>query len=260
MELALHVLMLLCASSGHSNMPHFSQFVSSYPKGTGASPSSLMTTVAGGSYSSFPESSSSHSTSPSSRASFDPQAALDTLLACRRVSKRWCRLASDNGVWKVLFEARWGVDLKKGGIAGAKRAVEELGMSWIILDLEENGFSGMYERAMPVVSAPLRVDWRILYRDRLVLDLRWAGVATEERSEAQEHLERFVAPANGGGVRPRTRRWEPSMRRLEGHTDRFVIWLFFTAETDDTTVSIALSLTRSGSSLALGTVRSRCGG
>ncbi|PPQ92517.1 hypothetical protein CVT25_010350 [Psilocybe cyanescens] len=117
----------------------------------------------------------------------DPQEALCALLSCRLVSRTWCRLASDNTVWRSLFLSRWNIDLRRAtnstvlprGLVRNARAT--LGKTWDVdlTDIEPKakrvlGLSSPVIDA-PVTCAPLRLDWRILYRERLELDLRWSG-------------------------------------------------------------------------------------
>lgn len=71
----------------------------------------------------------------------------------------------------------------------------------------------------PIASAPLQLDWRLVYRERLELDKRWNGtVRTESRNpfagifdeEYQEDLE----------MKENMKPWEPETRSLTGHADR----------------------------------------
>ena len=67
----------------------------------------------------------------------------------------------------------------------------------------------------PVTNAPLQLDWRILYRDRLELDLRWSG-ATDGRIFRNAFLS---AGSDDLGVH-RGQNWEPKLMRISGHFDR----------------------------------------
>jgi len=66
---------------------------------------------------------------------------LQTILTCRLVSLSWCRLASDNEVWRALFCGRWGVDLRRGGGCG----YENVEFSTMMMSRKgrDNGVPGM---------------------------------------------------------------------------------------------------------------------
>jgi F-box and WD-40 domain protein 1/11 len=77
----------------------------------------------------------------------------------------------------------------------------------------------------PMTSTPLLLDWRILYRDRLELDLRWSGAIN-----APIFLDTDASRLGPGSVHPYilsagsqdhgAHRWEPKLTRISGHFDR----------------------------------------
>jgi F-box-like len=222
-ELALHILLLLSSSASDSTS-------GATPKGRSALALSPIT---------------------------EQEEALHALLACRAVSHTWRRLASDNAVWRALFVSRWSVDLDRATPeALMQHAVRNpshkpLGPTWdfdwgddhprfwesksILPKGKQPAFrgrsrDGLRDRSIflcprrisyitTLSSSPLQLDWRVLYRERLELDRRWMGTAPtptphssyleslDDLSESKENIKPF----------------EPTVRRLEGHTDRCVL-------------------------------------
>lgn len=171
-------------------------------------------------------------------ANTDHHEALKSLLSCRSVSKTWCRLASDNAVWQGLFLNRWGIDL---GIASDPRFRTEsfrrnvkstLGVTW---DYEMSDISEKAKRVLglsnpsidvPIWSAPLRLDWRMLYRERLELELRWNGSPCypldESRLVSQHGFNIFEAVPSPEDASIQRKRYDPKPMRITGHSDRQV--------------------------------------
>ena len=78
----------------------------------------------------------------------------------------------------------------------------------------------------PMKNAPLLLDWRILYRDRLELDLRWSGATdgpifvdtdTSRLGRGSDHHPYFLS---AGSKDHGAHRWEPKLTRISGHFDR----------------------------------------
>lgn len=178
----------------------------------------------------------------------DSQEAVRSLLSCRLVSRTWCRLASDNAVWRTLFLGRWSADLWRATDASllGRSVRATLGTSWDV-DLTDIGppkakrvlglSSSSPDVNIPVATAPLRVDWRILYRERLELDVRWSGATPHvpllgHQNHANDLTRRMGGIYNlryhyGTGRRnvemePARieKTYEPSMMKISGHTDR----------------------------------------
>ncbi|KAF8902624.1 WD40-repeat-containing domain protein [Gymnopilus junonius] len=220
-ELALHTLTLLCPPSLPSS--------SKSPSNTSISPgrSSLIINEHDG----------------------DPKEALRALLSCRLVSRTWCRLASDNAVWRVLFLARWNVDLRRAADPGAVsygqfRSVRTLlGVTWdfdlIDIGAKAKRLLGLSSPIIdaPITSAPLRLDWRILYRERLELDLRWSDaphvpllsiahpIGDSRRRMGGTYRDTIVNAAAGAtedvqmSIVRLGKSYEPKMTWITGHTD-----------------------------------------
>jgi len=86
----------------------------------------------------------------------------------------------------------------------------------------------------PITSAPLRLDWRILYRERLELDRRWSGVArTRSPDDATKSVGNSTRRMGGvydlppssmpASVRDDSasdQSYEPTKTQISGHTDR----------------------------------------
>ena len=79
---------------------------------------------------------------------------------------------------------------------------------------------------LPMTSAPLQLDWRILYRDRLELDLRWSGTTdgpifrdtdTRRLRRGSNNSSSFISAGNKDH---RVKIWEPKITRLSGHINR----------------------------------------
>ncbi|KAJ7130171.1 WD40-repeat-containing domain protein [Mycena epipterygia] len=110
-------------------------------------------------------------------------AALQALVACRSVSRKWAILATDNAVWRAAFVARW--DAPPAGVftlpPPSPRNLLDARMKKLPA-LPPPGEDDVSVNAtptpMPVATpAPLALDWRTLYRARLELDRRWDGTA-----------------------------------------------------------------------------------
>ncbi|KAF9463272.1 WD40-repeat-containing domain protein [Collybia nuda] len=65
--------------------------------------------------------------------------------------------------------------------------------------------------AIPVTQAPLRLDWRILYRERMELDKRWIGYGS------LSDISRI--PTNTATPNKTQETYEPKVLNLSGHTD-----------------------------------------
>jgi len=77
------------------------------------------------------------------------------------------------------------------------------------------------ENTKSLSSAPLQLDWRLLYRERLELDNRWAGTvrSTQARQKSPPSYMEMSDPALMDG-KENIKPWEPALRRMKGHTDR----------------------------------------
>jgi len=82
---------------------------------------------------------------------------LDSIIACRAVSRTWRIYAQDNVIWRDLFYRRteWSLDLSRAQFSAAttRRA--------------------SYISSIPQELAPLSLDWRLLYKSRTQLEDRW---------------------------------------------------------------------------------------
>jgi len=82
---------------------------------------------------------------------------LDSIIACRAVSRSWRAYAQDNAIWRGLFyhRAEWRLDLSRAR------------------------FSAATTRRVSFISsvspefAPLSLDWWLLYKSRTQLENRW---------------------------------------------------------------------------------------
>jgi F-box and WD-40 domain protein 1/11 len=166
----------------------------------------------------------------------DHHEALKALLACRLVSRTWCRLASDNAVWRGLFLNRWSIDL---GIASDPRFRTEsfkrnvkstLGMTWEydMTDISEKAkrVLGLTSPSIdaPIWSAPLRLDWRMLYRERLELELRWSGSPCLPLDDSKLSFRHgssiFDTTSSFEESSIQRKRYDPTPMRIAGHSDR----------------------------------------
>ena len=209
-ELALHVLSLIGSSS---QLP--------YSRSTGFYLSSPI--------------SPGRSSAIISEADTEHHEALNTLLSCRLVSRTWCRFASDNAVWRGLFLNRWGIDL---GVASDPRFRTEsfrqnvkstLGGTW---DYEMTDISEKAKRVLglssptidvPIWSAPLRLDWRMLYRERLELEFRWTGAPCLPLDESTRNSTQSISLFNAVSPKDASiqrKRYDPKPMRIAGHSDR----------------------------------------
>ena len=150
-------------------------------------------------------------------------------------------MASDNAVWRVLFLTRWKIDLSRallGNHEMTRNARVTLGMTWDVgmIDIGAKAkrvlglsASTAVSGNTPIATAPLQLDWRTLYRDRLELDLRWSGATDHPifRDTGITRLGRgsnnnssfLSAGSKGLGVH-RRRGYEPKRTRISGHFDR----------------------------------------
>jgi F-box and WD-40 domain protein 1/11 len=127
----------------------------------------------------------------------------------------------------------------RSGIAPQRRNVRAtLGKTWEfdLIDIGAKakrllGLSSQNTDA-PITSAPLRLDWRILYRERLELDRRWSGTVITRADDAAKAA--GISTWRMGGVYdpPSTvsasvrsdptseQGYEPVTTKIAGHTDR----------------------------------------
>ncbi|KAF7343477.1 WD-REPEATS-REGION domain-containing protein [Mycena venus] len=158
-------------------------------------------------------------------------AALHALLACRAVSRKWERLASDNSVWRAAFIARWGpppalASLSSSVVPSApvyapppayrpppppRTSSLDVRMKKLpALPPDAASVSASSSSAIPTSSstpisappAPLTLDWRLLYRVRFELDRRWEGSPSSSTDETAAAIP-----------------WEPRATALSGHAD-----------------------------------------
>jgi F-box and WD-40 domain protein 1/11 len=76
---------------------------------------------------------------------------------------------------------------------------------------------------VPIWSAPLRLDWRMLYRERLELELRWTGSPClpfdESRRTSAPGISAFdTVSAKDPSIE--RKRYDPKPMRIAGHSDR----------------------------------------
>ncbi|KAJ7757014.1 WD40 repeat-like protein [Mycena metata] len=126
-----------------------------------------------------------------------PLSASRPILACRSVSRKWFRLASDNAVWRAAFVGRWGMlpHLPCAPIYEPPPTPRS------VLDPRMKKLPALPPDEMPLAAssttpAPLTLDWCALYRTRLALDRRWEGAPGTENAQ-----------------------WEPRATALSGHAD-----------------------------------------
>ncbi|KAJ7057048.1 WD40 repeat-like protein [Mycena amicta] len=106
--------------------------------------------------------------------------ALNTLLACRSVSRRWARFANDNSVWRALFVARWGppAPLPTSSMATYPPPTPSRRNS-TMPDARMKKLPALPPGEVPL-PAPLALDFCQLYQARLELDRRWEGLNEEQ--------------------------------------------------------------------------------
>ena len=119
-----------------------------------------------------------------------------------------------------------------------------------------------------ITSALLRLDWRILYRERLELDRRWSGVA---RSRGADDAMRRMGgvydllpssmPASVCDDPPSDQGYEPKKTQIPGHTDRWAVLhsSYLCSLMNTFSVSIVLNLIRGVSLQGFVIVPSRSG-
>ena len=157
-------------------------------------------------------------------------------------------MASDNDVWRTLFLGRWKIDLRRASSGShhherIRNVRTTLGRTWdtdmvdygtgtktTTTTTKRIGFSAALTANSGhtmMKNAPLLLDWRILYRDRLELDLRWSGATdgpifvdtdASRLGRTSDHHPYFLSAGSKdhGGVH----RWEPKLTRISGHFDR----------------------------------------
>ena len=88
----------------------------------------------------------------------------------------------------------------------------------------------------PIISAPLRLDWRVLYRERLELDKRWAGTHRVPASITSARRMGGVYDAasldtiadNHRSLEGAATLFQPTLTKISGHTDRYdLLWVLF---------------------------------
>ena len=119
-------------------------------------------------------------------------------ISSRFILRMWNRLTSDNSVWRSLFARRradgWDIDLRRmrrSSMSAAARFASAHGSS----------------NKRRTILAPLELDWYNVYKTRAELDRRWNANA----------LVNVVPEDKENG-----KTWEPVVKRLEGHRDRYV--------------------------------------
>ena len=101
---------------------------------------------------------------------------LDSIIACRAVSKTWRIYARDNAIWKGLFERKseWRLDLSRARFSAATtRRVS-------------------YISSLSPELAPLSLDWWLLYKSRTQLENRWLR-GKAKMTKISGHSDRFVS-------------------------------------------------------------------
>lgn len=81
----------------------------------------------------------------------------------------------------------------------------------------------------PYFAAPLRLDWRLMFRERLELEKRWNNVPVKDadawlHSSQSAGLQAFDNQAVGQEVALKP--FQPKPMQLTGHSDRFVTFSF----------------------------------
>ncbi|PPQ66435.1 hypothetical protein CVT24_007201 [Panaeolus cyanescens] len=168
----------------------------------------------------------------------DAQVALRALLSCRLVSRKWLQLANDNGVWRALFLSKWPVDLRR--FLGAPNRQEfpaqnvqaALGKTWEVelpnVKLKAKKVLGLPVACVdaPVTAAPLQLDWRVLFRERFELDLRWSNAVFTPVYTNYEQAQQPTSSKSGQSImelfKPPPeppKAFSPTMTHITGHTD-----------------------------------------
>lgn len=73
----------------------------------------------------------------------------------------------------------------------------------------------------PLAAAPLLLDWRLIYRERLELDRRWEGSTRVDhrRNSKSPFASLFVEDDEEMEMKENIKPWEPEVRKMEGHAD-----------------------------------------
>lgn len=151
-------------------------------------------------------------------------------------------MASDNAVWKALFLSRWAVDLRKAN--GGKAREDDfqrnvrtlLGRSWevdVTINVGQKAkrllgldSSNTAAQATPYFAAPLRLDWRLMFRERLELEKRWNNVPVKA-ADAWIHTSGGSPVDNQDSFQQvALKPFQPNRTQLVGHSDRFVTSTF----------------------------------
>ncbi|KAF7329848.1 WD-REPEATS-REGION domain-containing protein [Mycena kentingensis (nom. inval.)] len=120
----------------------------------------------------------------------EANSALDTLLACRSVSRKWARFANDNMVWRALYTARWGPLPPLLPSMFATPPSTPSRRSSIMPDRRMKKLPALPPGELPAAPTP---NFRQLYQARMELDRRWDGLADDH--------------------------WVPRSMALSGHSD-----------------------------------------
>lgn len=141
-----------------------------------------------------------------------------------------------------MFLGRWKADLRRASPNNHERTRnvrKTLGTTW---DLDMVDIGAKAKRVLgfsastpvsgstpPMTSAPLQLDWRILYRDRLELDLRWSGATygpifrdtdTTTRLGRGPDSSSFLPASSKDLGAHKNKDWEPKLMRIGGHFNR----------------------------------------
>ncbi|KAF9530590.1 hypothetical protein CPB83DRAFT_850587 [Crepidotus variabilis] len=176
-----------------------------------------------------------------SEAESDYHEAVKAVLACRLVCRKWCGIASDNAIWMSLFLSRWSIDLRKAADGGVRaedfqRSVRTvLGRTWEVdvtvgvgekakrlLGLDQEQTRPPASDVAPYYAAPLRLDWRLMFRERLELEKRWNNIPVKSE-------EAWMCSSGGtgpqlseskiSGQEVALKPFQPKPMQLTGHSD-----------------------------------------
>jgi hypothetical protein len=102
---------------------------------------------------------------------------LDSIIACRAVSRTWRAYTQDNAIWRGLFHRRmeWSLDLSRArfSVATTRRV--------------------SYIPSISPELAPLSLDWWLLYKSRTRLENRWLQ-GKANMTKISGHSDRSVPP------------------------------------------------------------------